>query len=362
MNRVFNFGAGPATLPLPVLEQVQQELLNFNGVGASVIEISHRSPTFELLLNETIELFKELVSLPDNYKVLFAHGSARMQFSAVPMNLIARSESKTSGFIDTGNWTFLAEQDARRYGKTSIVASGQDSNFSAIPSLTEEDIPQDLSYLHICSNNTLYGTRWTKYPKTGDVPLVVDATSDILSTVVDFSQFGVVFAGLQKNLGPSGLALTAVREDLIGHAIDQTPPLLDYQTLSETNSLLNTTNTFAIYVTNLVLKWVKEQGGVPAMQKLNEAKAAKLYNYLEKTEFYKSVAKAEDRSIMNVPFVLANEELLATFLTQAEAEGLYALKGHKKVGGVRASIYNAMPIAGVEALLAFMKDFEEKYG
>lgn len=361
-SRVYNFSAGPAMLPTPVMERVQEELLDYKGMGASVIEISHRSKEFKEIIDSADELFKELTSLPDNYRILYVHGGARMQFSAIPMNLMGRTPSRKALYFETGNFAKLASEEAKRFGTVKVVASSAETNFDRIPEYDQGELDQDAAYVHITSNNTIYGTRWHNFPDTGDVPLVADSTSELLSRVIDFSRFGIIYAGLQKNLGPSGLAMVIAREDLLGNCLEGTPSLLDYAVYEKNHSLTNTTNTFAIYVVKLVLEWLKEQGGIKAMEAINIKKADHLYGILEKSEFYTATTHPDHRSIMNVTFTLPSQELTDQFLKEALGEGLYALKGHRKVGGIRASIYNAMPIEGVEALGSFMKEFERKNG
>jgi len=358
-NRVHNFGAGPATLPIPVMEKIQKEFLDFQGLGASIVEISHRLPVFKDILDTTKSLFRELTSLPHNYKILFMHGGAQMQFSAVPLNLMSLKSRKASYFI-TGRWGVLAEKEARKYGKTKILMDGKKFEYRQIPKYDTSSMYKDSSYAHLTTNNTLYGTRWHKFPNTGNVPLVADATSDILSRIVDFSKFGLVYAGLQKNLGTSGTSLVVVREDLLGHALPETPKLLDYAFINEHNSLPNTINVFAVYVMRLVLEWVMDNGGVSEMEKMAKIKSNLLYEILDSSKLYTSIAHRKHRSTNNVTFHLPEEKLLQKFLTESDKEGLFALKGHASVGGVRASIYNAIPIEGVEALANFMKDFERK--
>ncbi len=362
MTRIFNFGAGPAMLPESVMKKAQADLLDFKGLGVSVIEVSHRTKEFEGLVDETNQLFRKLSNLPDNYKIIYIHGGAQMQFSAIPLNLIGRSPVKKALFFETGNFAKQAREEASRYGEAKIVASSAATNFDRIPFYEPTDLDDDAAYVHITSNNTIMGTQWKKYPETGALPLVIDATSDMLSQVVDFSQVGVMFASLQKNLGPPGVALVVIREDLLGHALPETPKLLNYELNVKNNSMINTVNTFGIYMVNLVLQWLEEQGGVEAIEVQNRKKAASLYEVIDNSGFYKAFAQLEHRSMMNVPFNLPSEELLAKFLKEALAEGFYALKGHRAVGGARASIYNAMPLAGVEGLRSFMEEFERRNG
>lgn len=359
---VYNFGAGPAKLPSPVIEQIQAEFQDFRGMGSSIIEISHRSKQFDDLLCETDELFSDLVSLPDNYKLLYVHGGASMQFSAIPMNLLQRKPARKALYFETGNFARLSKVEAERYGDIITIASSAETNYDRIPEFNPANLDNEASYVYLTSNNTIFGTRWQEIPDTGDIPLVVDATSELLSRVMDFSKFGIIFAGAQKNLGPAGIAVVVIREDLLGHAMVNTPKLLNYDIYHQKHSLANTNNTFAIYVINLVLKWLKKEGGIAAIEKINEAKAAHMYALLDESEFYKGHAQPAHRSTMNVTFNLPSDELLTLFLKQSTAEGLTALKGHRAIGGARASIYNAMPMEGVVALTDFMREFERHNG
>lgn len=354
---VYNFGAGPAMLPVPVMQQVQREFLDFQGMGVSLIEISHRSKEFEALLNRCDELMREVGHIPDNFKILYTHGGAQMQFAAVPLNLLGLKPAHKAVYTETGNFSRLANVEAQRYGNIVIASSSKETNYDRLPPFERSMVDDDASYAFITSNNTIYGTQYTEYPDMGDIPLAIDATSDIFSRPIDFSRVGLMFAGLQKNLGPSGLAVVLVREDLIGHALPRTPSLLDYKTYADSHSLANTTNTFAIYVMKLVLEWLKDQGGVEAMAQLNEQKAQTLYDVIDTVDFYHGTAQKEFRSRMNVTFTLPTDELTSLFLKEAQANGLYALKGHRVVGGVRASIYNAMPLAGCQKLAEFMREF-----
>ncbi len=361
-KQVFNFGAGPAMLPVPVMERIRDEFLDFKGLGVSIIEVSHRAKQFEQVLLDAQERFRRLTGLPDNYKILFVHGGARMQFSALPLNLAQLSPAKKCLYVETGNFAKLANKDAREFGDIRVIASSADTNYDRIPTLTAEMIEQDAAYLHITSNNTIYGSRYNNFPDSGKVPLIADQTSEILSRVIDYSKFGCIYAGLQKNLGPAGTALVVIREDLLGHAAAATPTLLNYEVCANDNSLTNTANTFAIYVTDLVLEWLEQQGGVAAIEKINEQKAKTLYDLIDGTDYFRGVILPEFRGTMNVSFNLPSAELEAKFLKEAGEQGLYALKGHRSVGGIRASIYNAMPLAGVEALAAFMREFERNNG
>ena len=349
-------------LPEPVMLRIKDEFLDYGGIGASIIEISHRSKEFDLIVDEAISLFRELVSLPPEFTVLFIAGGARMQFSAVPMNLIARTPSRKALYVESGVFSANAAQDAVPYGQIEVIASSRATGFDRVPEVPAGKIDQDAAYLHITTNNTVYGTRWNRFPDAGRVPLVGDSTSEILSRVIDYSRFGLIYAGMQKNLGPSGTAIVAVRKDLMGTALPQTPTLLNYATMDESHSMLNTPGTFNIYVAWLVLQWVKEQGGVAEMERRNNQKSALLYDCLDQSKFYKPIAQRDHRSTMNVTFTFPSEELTGKFLKQADQEGLYALKGYRTASGVRASIYNAMPLEGVRALVSFMNEFERTAG
>lgn len=361
-GRVFNFSAGPAMLPYEVMTRVQEEFLNYGGIGASIIEISHRSKDFVKVVEQAVALFRELTSLPENYSVLFVHGGGRMQFAAVPLNLIGMKPARRAAYIETGVFAASAIKDAGPYGKIETIASSRDVKFVRIPEVDVAAAAEGASYVHITTNNTAFGTRWNKFPETGGAPLVGDSTSEILSRVVDYSKFGVVYAGLQKNLGPSGTAIVVVRKDLLGHALPETPTLLNYATLEKANSLVNTPSTFNIYFTLQVLRWIKNLGGVAEIERRNNQKAQLLYGAADQSKFYKPFVDKAHRSIMNVTFDLPTPQLLETFLSEAGKEGLYALKGYREVGGVRASIYNGMPLEGVQALVSFMREFERKNG
>ena len=361
-KQVFNFGAGPAMLPVPVMQQIQAEFLDFQGMGISLIELSHRSKEFDAVINGCDALIRELSDLPDTYKILYTHGGAQMQFAGVPLNLLGLKPANKAVYSETGNFSMLANKEAARYGEIIIASSSADTNYDRIPAFTRDMIPDDASYAYVTSNNTIYGTRYHVYPDLGDTPLAIDATSDIFSRPVDWSKVGLMFAGMQKNLGPAGTAVVIVREDLIGHALEKTPSLLDYAVYEKSHSLANTNNTFAIYTMSLVMQWLKDQGGLAAIEKVNEAKAKVLYDVIDHSDYYTGTAHPEHRSIMNVTFTLPDEDSTTAFLKEAGAIGLYALKGHRNVGGVRASIYNAMPLAGCEALASFMKEFESKQG
>ncbi len=362
MTRVFNFGAGPAMLPTSVMERARDEFLDFQGMGAGLIEISHRCKEFDAVIDKTDALFKELSGIPDNYKILYVHGGAQMQFSAIPLNLLNLKPAHKAAYVDSGNFAMLARKEASRYGNVICAATSEATNFDRIPAFDPQALDADTSYVHITSNNTIFGTRWHQFPNTGGIPLVADMTSELLSRKLDYNQFGVIFAGLQKNLGPAGMALVLIREDLLGHALPYTPSLLDYSVYAKNHSLYNTNNTFAIYMMMLVLEWLKEQGGVDAIEAQNEQKAQLIYDAIDGTDFYIGSAHKDHRSVMNVTFNIAKPELTDTFVSEANKQGLYALKGHRLVGGIRASIYNAMPVEGCQKLVDFMKDFEKRNG
>ncbi len=361
-QQVYNFGAGPAMLPTEVMQQIQQELLDYRGMGVSVLEISHRCKEFGEIIDSAQQLFRELTGLPANYRILFMHGGARMQFAAVPLNLAARNKTRKALYCETGNFAKLAAQDAAPFANVKTILSGAELGYTQIPQLRPEMIDQDAAYLHLTSNNTLYGTRWNAFPDCGTVPLVADMTSELLSRRLYFSQFGLIFAGLQKNLGPAGMAMVIIREDLLDFATEQVPILLNYKRCASDNSLTNTTNTFAIYAIRLALEWLKRQGGIDAIENRNEQKAAILYRLLDGSDFYHGVADPAHRSTMNVTFRLADTSLEQRFVDEAEKAGLYALAGHRSVGGIRASIYNPMPLEGVEALAQFMTEFARVNG
>jgi phosphoserine aminotransferase len=349
-------------LPTSVMERIRDEFLDYRGMGASVIEISHRSKEFKAIQDEAKALFRELAGLPDDYRILFVHGGARMQFAALPLNLAGRSPTGTCLYAETGNFSQLAIQDARPFADVRVIASGAADGFRRIPALEPAATDQTAAYLHITSNNTVCGTRWQEFPEIGAVPLIADQTSEILSRVIDYRRFGVVYAGLQKNLGPSGMAVVVLRADLLGHAAPHTPLLLNYGQLDKDDSLTNTTNTFAVYVVRCMLEWLKEQGGVAVLEQRNEAKAACLYRVIDVSGFYRGFADPACRSTMNVTFHLPSPDLEQRFVAEALAEELYALEGHRAIGGLRASLYNPMPLAGAEALAQFMIEFERRHG
>ena len=357
MKRVYNFSSGPAVLPEAVLRRAQSEMLDYNGTGMSVLEKSHRSRAFEEILYGAESLLRELMGIPGNYKVLFLQGGASTQFAAVPLNI-----GNGSGIVDiigTGMWTNKAEAEAKKFCKVNVVASSADRTFTYIPDTKREDFTPEADYVHICWNNTIYGTRYTKIPDTGSVPIVADFSSAILSEETDVSKFGIIFAGAQKNIGPAGLTVVIVRDDLIGRHREETPTMLRYDIQAKNDSLYNTPPTYSIYICKLVLEWLKELGGVKEIEKINERKAKALYDYLDSSKLFRATVTGKDRSIMNIPFVTGDEALDKRFVEAAAEAGFSNLKGHRSVGGMRASIYNAMPEEGVAALIAFMRDFEK---
>ena len=358
-ERVFNFNPGPATLPLSVLETVQNELLNYRGEGMSVLEMSHRSKTFDNIINEAAQDVKKIMGFGDDYTVMFLQGGATAQFAAVPLNLAL--PGKPGLYINTGSWSKKAIAEAQKLGiEHQVVASSEDENFSYIPD--KFILPGTASYLHITSNNTIFGTQWQDYPDTGEIPLIADMSSDFYCRRFDPNKFGVIYAGAQKNAGPAGVTIVIVRNDLLDRSHDDIPTVLNYKIFAEKNSLYNTPNCFGIYIVGLVMKWILEQGGIDKIEEINRQKAGILYNKLDSTDFYRPTARPHSRSIMNVTFRLANEDLEKQFISEAAEKGLVGLKGHRSVGGIRASIYNAMPLQGVQALVDFMDDFEKKNG
>lgn len=355
--RVYNFSAGPSMLPLEVLERAKSEMTEYASSGMSVMEMSHRSKDFEEIINGAEALVRELMNVPDNYKVLFLQGGGSTQFAMIPLNLA--TENKKADFIVTGQWAKKAASEAEKFIEVNRVASSADKTFSYIPKTTAKDFSDDADYTYICYNNTIYGTRFTSLPECKST-LVADISSCVMSEVIDVSKFGLLFAGAQKNLGPAGVTLVIVREDLIGKAPESVPTMFDYAIHAKNGSMYNTPPTYSIYILKLVLEWIKEQGGVAAIEKINEKKAKMLYDYLDSSKLFNGTVAAEDRSLMNVPFVTGNEELDAKFVKEAKEAGFVNLKGHRTVGGMRASIYNAMPIEGIEKLIEFMKKFEKE--
>ena len=359
MDRVYNFAPGPATMPEEALATAAREMLNFGGTGMSVMEMSHRSGAYQAIFDETVALVRELMHVPENYEVLLLQGGATGQFAAIPMNLLP--EGGSADYIDSGNFAHGALVEAKKYGSIRCVASSWEVNYVRIPTWNAADFDPNASYLYITTNNTIYGTRYSSLPETGSVPLVADMSSNILSEVYDVSRFGVIYAGAQKNIGPAGVTLVIVRKDLLGHARPICPKVLDWTVMAEKGSMLNTPPTYAIYVCGLCLKWLKAQGGVAAIEKVNIEKAKLLYGLLDDSSFYRPTAEPGSRSRMNVTFTTPDPDTDAAFVKAAAARGLANLKGHRLVGGIRASIYNAMPIEGVQALVNFMKDFETEH-
>jgi phosphoserine aminotransferase len=356
---VFNFSAGPAVLPVPVLEQAQRDLVALPGVGMSVMEISHRSHVFEELLADAIAGVRDLAGVPSNYRILFLQGGASLQFSMVPMNLL---QGGTADYVDTGTWAVKAIEEARKVGNVTVIGSTRADKYNRIPAQAELDVTPNGSYVHITTNNTIEGTEWKTLPDVAAVPLVADASSNILSGPIDVSRFGLIYAGAQKNLGPSGVTLVIVRDDLLARSDKNLPTMLSYKVQAENNSLYNTPNTFGIYILGLVARWLKSLGGLPAIARINQRKAALLYSEIDRTGFYRGTARQESRSLMNITFRLPSEELEKTFDRQATAAGFDGLKGHRSVGGLRASIYNAFPEEGVAGLVDFMREFERTHG
>lgn len=359
MARVYNFSAGPSALPESVLAKAASEMLDYEGSGQSVMEMSHRSKVYQSIIDGAEALLREVMQIPDNYKVLFLQGGASSQFAMVPMNLMTGSGK--ADYVITGQWAKKAYKEAARYGQANVVASSEDKTFSYIPKLDPATFTPDADYFHICMNNTIYGTVYNELPETGDVPLVADISSCVLSKPIDVSKFGVLYAGAQKNMAPAGVTVVIIREDLIGKAMDITPTMFNYQTHADNGSMFNTPPCYTIYMMKLVLEWLRDEiGGLQNMQAINEKKAALLYDYLDNSKLFRGTVVPEDRSLMNIPFVTGNDELDAKFVKEAAAAGFVNLKGHRSVGGMRASIYNAMPPEGVEALVAFMKQFEQE--
>jgi phosphoserine aminotransferase len=359
-TRIFNFAAGPAVLPVAVLEEAQRDLLALPGVGMSVMEISHRSKTFEDILHRAIDDIRALGTIPSNYKVLLLQGGASLQFSMVPMNLL--TGGGTADYIVTGGWAQKALKEAKRVGKTNVAWTEGAEVFTRIPRQDELKLTPGAAYVHMTSNNTLFGTQWKGLPDVGDTPLVSDTSSDMFSRPIDVSRHALIYAGAQKNLGPSGVTLVIIREDLLARSQDSLPTMLNYKTHAENDSLYNTPPTFGVYVLGLTMKWLRGLGGLDAIGKINERKAGKLYAEIDRTGFYRGTAQKDSRSLMNVTFRLPSEELEKAFVKESTAAGLDGLKGHRSVGGMRASIYNAFPEDGVDALVQFMREFERKRG
>ena len=358
MSRVYNFSAGPAVLPEEVLQEAADEMLDYKGCGMSVMEMSHRSKVFDDIIKDAEKDLRELMNIPDNYKVMFLQGGASQQFAAVPMNLM---KNKKAGYIVTGQWAKKAFQEAKMYGEAIELASSADETFSYIPDCSDLDIPDDLDYVYICENNTIYGTKYKTLPNTKGKTLVADVSSCFLSEPVDVTKYGVIYGGVQKNIGPAGVVIVIAREDLItDDVLPGTPTMLKWKTQADNDSLYNTPPCYGIYICGKVFKWLKKMGGLEEMQKRNIEKAQILYDYLDQSKMFKGTVRKEDRSLMNVPFVTGDKDLDAKFVKEATEAGFVNLKGHRTVGGMRASIYNAMPKEGVEKLVAFMKKFEEE--
>lgn len=358
MSRVYNFSAGPAVLPEEVLQEAADEMLDYKGCGMSVMEMSHRSKVFDDIIKDAEKDLRELMNIPDNYKVMFLQGGASQQFAAVPMNLM---KNKKAGYIVTGQWAKKAFQEAKMYGEAIELASSADETFSYIPDCSDLDIPDDLDYVYICENNTIYGTKYKTLPNTKSKTLVADVSSCFLSEPVDVTKYGVIYGGVQKNVGPAGVVIVIAREDLItDDVLPGTPTMLKWKTQADNDSLYNTPPCYGIYICGKVFKWLKKMGGLEEMQKRNIEKAQILYDFLDQSKMFKGTVRKEDRSLMNVPFVTGDKDLDAKFVKEATEAGFVNLKGHRTVGGMRASIYNAMPKEGVEKLVAFMKKFEEE--
>lgn len=358
MSRVYNFSAGPSMLPEEVLKTAADEMLEYGKTGQSVMEMSHRSKEYDEIIKTAEKDLRELMNIPDDYEVLFLQGGASTQFAMVPLNLMNKNHK--ADYIITGQWANKAYKEAARYGEARVVASSKDKTFSYIPKVNADEFDKDADYVHICFNNTIYGTKYNYIPDTGDVPLVADISSCILSEPIDVKKFGVLYAGAQKNVAPAGVTIVIIRKDLIGNAMDIIPTMLNYATHAESASLFNTPPCYNIYIAGLVFKWLKKLGGLEVMKKRNEEKAKILYDFLDSSKLFKGTVVKEDRSLMNVPFVTGSDELDAKFIAAAKENGFVNIKGHRSVGGMRASIYNAMPKEGVEKLVAFMKKFEEE--
>lgn len=357
MSRVFNFSAGPSMLPESVLNRAAAEMLDYHGSGQSVMEMSHRSKVFEEIMAQTEALFRSVLGVPDNYKILFLQGGASTQFAAIPLNLL--NGSGKADYMLTGQFSTKAYKEAQKYGEVRAVASSKDATFSYIPEVTKADFDPEADYAYICLNNTIYGTKFPYIPDTGDVPLIADVSSCFLSEPLDVSKFGIIYGGAQKNVAPAGLTIVIIREDLIGKARDITPAMLDYKNMADNDSMYNTPPCWSIYMCKLVLEWIEKLGGLDEMKKRNEAKAKILYDFLDSSKMFSNPVRPCDRSLMNVTFVTESEELNKKFVAEAAQAGFVNLKGHRSVGGMRASIYNAMPVEGVEQLVEFMKEFEK---
>jgi phosphoserine aminotransferase len=360
MDRIFNFSAGPAVLPVPVLEEAQRDMVSLPGVGMSVMEISHRSKTFDEIINRTEASLRDLLKIPSNYHILFLQGGASLQFSMIPMNFLPSDGS--ADYVLTGSWGKKALKEAKKLGAVNVAATMADGGFTRVPSGDEMSLNPHAAYVHITSNETIEGVQWKREPNVGNVPLVCDSSSDILSREIDVNKYGLIYAGAQKNMGPSGVTLVIMRDDLLQRIPENLPTMLDYRIHVENKSLYNTPNTWGVYIMGLVCKWLQDLGGLAGMEQQNDEKAQLIYDAIDATDFYRGHADIDCRSTMNVTFRLPAEELDKRFVAEATAQGLDGLKGHRSVGGIRASIYNAFPRAGVEALVSFMKDFERRNG
>ena len=358
MSRVYNFSAGPSMLPESVLKKAASEMLDYEGSGQSVMEMSHRSKVFDKIAKDTEALLREVYNVPDNYKVLFLQGGASLQFAAIPLNLL--NGSGKADYVLSGQFSTKAFKEAAKYGDVRAIASSKEDGFTYVPQITKDDVDPEADYVYICLNNTIFGTKFPYIPETGNVPLVADISSCMLSEPLDISKFGLVYGGAQKNVAPAGLTIVIVREDLMGNSRDITPSVMDYKTMADNDSMYNTPPCYNIYMCKLVLEWIKSLGGLEALKERNEKKAAVLYDFLDSSKLFKPVARKDSRSLMNVTFVTDSDEMNAKFVAEATAAGFVNLKGHRSVGGMRASIYNAMPVEGVEKLVEFMKKFEEE--
>lgn len=355
--RIVNFSAGPSMLPLPVLEKAASEMTDYHGCGMSVMEMSHRSKVYDGIIKDTEAALRRVMGIPENYKVLFLQGGATLQFSAIPLNMMKTGKAD---YAVTGHFAKNAAKEAKKFGTVNIAASSEETGFDHIPAQDELKLDPTADYVYICANNTIYGTEWKYAPQTGNVPLVADMSSNILSKQIDVSQYGVIMAGAQKNMGPAGLTVVIVREDLLGNFRENMPTILDWKLMADKESMYNTPPTYAIYILGLVLEWIEGLGGIAPLQQMNEKKAKLLYDYLDSTEFYQTVARPDSRSLMNVTFRTGNDELDAKFVKASIQQDMSNLKGHRSVGGMRASIYNAVPYEGVEKLVDFMKKFEQE--
>lgn len=361
MKRAYNFNAGPAALPLEVLQKAQEQFVDYNGAGMSIMEMSHRSALFEQVNNEAEALMRDLLGIPEGYKVLFLQGGASQQFAMIPMNLL--QEGRPAAFVNTGNWAGKAIKEAKLIGETVIAASTESDSFKRMPSPSEIKVPDNASYLHLTSNETIGGTQFSEYPDTGSIPLVADMSSDILSRPIDVSKFGLIYAGAQKNLGPSGVTVVIIREDLIAGANKSIPAIFRYETHAKNNSLYNTPPSFSVYMVGLVLEWIKSKGGVTQIEQYNRDKTKLIYDTIDQSGgFYLGVAHPDSRSIMNITFRIHSEELEKLFVKESEQQGFVGLKGHRDVGGLRASTYNAVPLESCKALSEFMADFQKRHG